>query len=120
MDRAAGRLSHHPKFCIRPCSAGENSWLPGFTAPASHGILPADQNFLGGVMGVQYKWIGMGLLLALAAGNAAAADANPEDGKITDGSYNDPYFGLNFPLPEGYGPGLDPAPPSITGYYVSN
>jgi hypothetical protein len=71
-------------------------------------------------MGVQTKWIGMGLVLALAAGHAVAADANPEDGKITDGVYNNAYFGLHLPLPAGYGPGLDPAPPSINGYYVLN
>jgi hypothetical protein len=71
-------------------------------------------------MGVRHKWIGVGFVLALVAGTAAAADANPEGGIITDGIYSNSYFGLNFPLPDGYGPGLDPAPPSITGYYVLN
>jgi hypothetical protein len=71
-------------------------------------------------MKVQYERIGMALLLAVAVGNAAAAEINPEDGKIVAGVYNNPYFGLTFPLPAGYGQGLDPAPPSINGYYVLN
>ncbi|MEA2754199.1 MAG: hypothetical protein QOJ54_488, partial [Aliidongia sp.] len=69
-------------------------------------------------MGVRNNWIGMALLLAFASGSATAADANPEDGKLVDGVYSNPYFGLTFPLPEGYGPGLEPAKPAINGFYV--
>jgi hypothetical protein len=76
--------------------------------------------FLGGVMGVRNWWIGMAVLVALVAGKATAAEANPEDGKVVGGTYSNPYFKLTYPLPAGYGEGLDPAPPSIHGYYVLN
>jgi hypothetical protein len=71
---------------------------------------------------VRNKWVGMALLLALANKHAAAAEiiANPEDGTLTAGVYSNPYFGLTFPLPEGYGPGLDPAKPGGNGFYVLN
>jgi len=64
----------------------------------------------------------MALLLALASRGAAAADtnANPEDGTLADGVYSNPYFGLKFPLPDEYGPGLAPTKPSIYGFYVLN
>jgi hypothetical protein len=71
-------------------------------------------------MNIRCKWPRMAWLLVLAAGTAAAAEANPEDGKIVAGVYSNPYFGLTFPLPAGYGRGLDPAPPSGSGYYVLN
>jgi hypothetical protein len=71
-------------------------------------------------MGVRNKWVGMALLLALASRGVAAADSNvnPEDGTLADGVYSNRYFGLTFPLPDEYGPGLDPPRPSINGSYV--
>jgi hypothetical protein len=69
-------------------------------------------------MGVRNNCAGMALLLALAAGPVAAAEANPEDGKLNEGSYQNPYFGLTIPLPTGWSEGLDPAGPSYDGYYV--
>jgi hypothetical protein len=73
-------------------------------------------------MGVRKKWVGMALLLALASTGATAADinVNPEDGTLADGVYSNRYFGLTFPLPDEYGPGFDPARPSISGFYVLN
>lgn len=58
------------------------------------------------------------LILTLAAGAARAEDADPETGKIVDGTYQNSYFGLTLPLPPGYGAGLEPARPSNNGYYV--
>jgi|HubBroStandDraft_1064217.scaffolds.fasta_scaffold00009_16 hypothetical protein len=71
-------------------------------------------------MNIRNLWIGSAMLLLLAAGGAAAADADPEDGKISDGAYRNPYFGLTYPLPPGWSAGLDPARPSNNGYYVLN
>jgi hypothetical protein len=62
----------------------------------------------------------MVILVALVAVKAVAAEANPEDGKVTGSTYSNPYFKLTYPLPAGYGEGLDPPPPSIHGYYVLN
>jgi|HubBroStandDraft_1064217.scaffolds.fasta_scaffold00152_14 hypothetical protein len=69
-------------------------------------------------MNIDYKWIAGLLLFTVATGPAVAADADPGAGKITDGVYSNPYFGISIPLPEGYVAGFDPAPPSGTGYYV--
>jgi|SRR5580658_744574 hypothetical protein len=65
-------------------------------------------------------WVGLLLLLALAAGTAGAAELDPEDGKITAGTYRNPYFGLIYPLAPGWAEGPEPAPPSSDGYYVLN
>jgi hypothetical protein len=62
----------------------------------------------------------MAALLLLATGTAFAADVNPEDGTVANGAYSNPYFGLTYPLPSGYGEGLAPPAPSIHGYYVLN
>jgi hypothetical protein len=43
---------------------------------------------------------------------------NPGDAKIVDGSYTNQYFGLTYPLPQGWTAG-EPGPnPSQSGYYV--
>jgi hypothetical protein len=65
-----------------------------------------------------------GLLVAalLFSGAAAAAsgtgDADPEDGSVRDGAYENQYFGFEFPLPSGWTKGLDGPRPSERGYYV--
>lgn len=43
---------------------------------------------------------------------------NPEDGKIADASYTNQYFGLTYPLPQGWTGGEAGPGPSQTGYYV--
>lgn len=49
---------------------------------------------------------------------ADSESANPEQGKVIDGSYDNGYFGLRYTLPAGWQSGLQPAPPSAGGYYV--
>jgi hypothetical protein len=73
-------------------------------------------------MGIRNRGIGLAALLLLIAGSvsAAADGVNPEDGAIANGTYSNPYFGLTYPLPSGYGEGLAPPAPSIHGYYVLN
>lgn len=51
-----------------------------------------------------------------ALGQSATAD--PEAGEFADGIYASPYFGLRYPLPEGWAAGPQPPPPSHAGYYV--
>jgi hypothetical protein len=46
------------------------------------------------------------------------ATADPEGGEFRNSIYTSPYFGLRYPLPEGWSPGPQPPPPSYTGYYV--
>jgi hypothetical protein len=55
-----------------------------------------------------------------AAGVEEGRYANPEEGRLADNLYRNPYFGLAYPLPAGWGEGLSGAPPSDTGYYVLN
>jgi hypothetical protein len=43
---------------------------------------------------------------------------NPEDGRVTNGSYTSGYFGLSYPLPQGWTEGLTGPDPSHSGYYV--
>jgi hypothetical protein len=43
---------------------------------------------------------------------------NPEDGSVTDGIYTSGYFGLSYPLPQGWTEGLAGPDPSHSGYYV--
>jgi hypothetical protein len=42
----------------------------------------------------------------------------PEGGKVTTGSYENPYFGLTLPLPAGWMQKYEGPPPSDSGYYV--
>lgn len=47
-----------------------------------------------------------------------AAMPNPEDGKVANGVYTNDYFGLSYPLPEGWAEGLAGPDPSHSGYYA--
>lgn len=62
----------------------------------------------------------VGVLLAIEPSAIAAdpADFDPEQGAVVDGAYLNPYFGMRYPLPEGWKPGPQPARPSYGGYYV--
>jgi hypothetical protein len=51
-------------------------------------------------------------------GTVAAAMPNPEDGKFANGVYTNGYFGLSYPLPEGWAEGLAGPEPSHSGYYA--
>jgi hypothetical protein len=44
--------------------------------------------------------------------------SNPEDGKVTHGSYANKYFGLSYRLPQGWTAGETGPDPSQSGYYV--
>jgi hypothetical protein len=58
---------------------------------------------------------------AMAAQPVRAANfqsENPVQGKVVDGTYVNTYFGLRYTLPTGWQAGLQPAPPSVGGYYV--
>jgi hypothetical protein len=43
---------------------------------------------------------------------------DPEDGKVTGGSYTNAYFDLSYPLPPEWTEGLAGPGPSLSGYYV--
>jgi hypothetical protein len=43
---------------------------------------------------------------------------NPEDAKVANGSYANEYFGLTYPLPQGWKAGDSGPGPSQSGYYV--
>jgi len=43
---------------------------------------------------------------------------NPEDGKVTSGAYTNRYFGLSYPLPQGWAEAVAGPDPSHSGYYV--
>jgi len=49
---------------------------------------------------------------------APTSDADPEDGAVRDGVYENAYFGLSLPLAQGWVKGLDGPLPSTRGYYV--
>jgi hypothetical protein len=51
-------------------------------------------------------------------GTVAAAIPNPEDGKVANGVYTNDYFGLSYPLPQGWAEGLAGPEPSHLGYYA--
>jgi hypothetical protein len=51
-------------------------------------------------------------------GTVTAAMPNPEDGKVANGAYTNDYFGLSYPLPEGWAEGLAGPEPSHLGYYA--
>ena len=61
----------------------------------------------------------LALLLILTAARAQVApeDPNPEDGKVQKGAYDNPYFGLHYPLPAGWSEDLKGPVPSISAYY---
>jgi hypothetical protein len=44
--------------------------------------------------------------------------ANPEDGRVADGSYTNEYFRMAYRLPPGWSKDLDGPPSSYSGYYV--
>jgi hypothetical protein len=44
--------------------------------------------------------------------------ANPEDGKVIDGTFVSDYFNLSYRLPDGWTEGVAGPPPSLSGYYV--
>ncbi len=61
------------------------------------------------------------LVVAAAARMAAAEDAgsfDPAQGAVVGGVYVNAYFGLRYPLPEGWSAGPKPPAPSYAGYYV--
>ena len=43
---------------------------------------------------------------------------NPEDGKVANATYANAYFGLSYPLPQGWAEGEVGPDPSHSGYYV--
>src|SRR5262245_37571623 len=47
-----------------------------------------------------------------------SANPNPQDGKVAGGVYNNAYFALSYPLPQGFSEGLAGPDPSDSGYYV--
>ena len=51
-------------------------------------------------------------------GTEAFFKINPDDAKIVDGSYTNQYFGLTYPLPQGWTAGEPGPDPSQSGYYV--
>jgi len=51
-------------------------------------------------------------------GTMRPAMPNPEDGKVANGVYTNDYFGLSYPLPEGWAEGLAGPEPSQLGYYA--
>ena len=51
-------------------------------------------------------------------GAGTSQRANPEDTKIRNGVFTSPYFGLSYPLPQGWTEGLAGPDPSYSGYYV--
>jgi hypothetical protein len=51
-------------------------------------------------------------------GAVTSQTSNPEDGKVTNGTYSNGYFGLSYPLPQGWTEGLAGPDPSHSGNYV--
>jgi hypothetical protein len=51
-------------------------------------------------------------------GRGHFASTDPEDGEFANNIYISSYFGLRYPLADGWSPGLQPPPPSFAGYYV--
>jgi hypothetical protein len=60
-------------------------------------------------------WYGSSLLPHAAVPSAMPS---PEVGAVANGRYNNRYFDLSYPLPEGWSEGLAGPEPSETGYYV--
>jgi hypothetical protein len=62
--------------------------------------------------------LGSVLFLACSARSGSTAKyPEPEDGAVTNGVFQDEYFGLRYPLPEGWTEDLEGPKPSATGYY---
>jgi hypothetical protein len=55
---------------------------------------------------------------SLPHGAVPVAIPSPEGGAVASGRYNNRYFDLSYPLPEGWTEGLAGPEPSQTGYYV--
>ncbi|SRR5579883_23795 len=58
------------------------------------------------------------VMMAHASAAPSSAIVDPEAGSIENGAYVNPYFGLSFPLPPNWSPGLPGPKPSESGYYV--
>jgi hypothetical protein len=43
---------------------------------------------------------------------------NPDDGKVTDGTFSNTYFNFSYRLPQGWTEGIPGPGPSVSGYYV--
>lgn len=61
-----------------------------------------------------------GVILVKGAWSSASDSVTPlpEGGSITEATYNNPYFGLSFPLPSDWHEEFKGPPPSDSGYYV--
>ncbi len=67
------------------------------------------------------SWLGWRYgAVILTYGTVASPMPVPEDGKVLGGIYVNDYFGLSYPLPEGWTEGLAGPEPSDAGYYVLN
>lgn len=60
---------------------------------------------------------GIVLLACAAKGDVAAKYAEPEDGAVKNGVFEDDYFGLRYPLPSGWVEDLKGPEASASGYY---
>jgi hypothetical protein len=70
---------------------------------------------LAGSLAIVLAWRYGETLLPFAVTSAAP---DPQDGKVAGGAYTNAYFGLSYPLPEGFAEGLAGPDPSHSGYYV--
>jgi hypothetical protein len=70
---------------------------------------------LAGSLAVVLAWRYGETLLPFAV---TSATPDPQDGKVAGGAYTNAYFGLSYPLPEGFAEGLAGPDPSHSGYYV--
>jgi hypothetical protein len=60
---------------------------------------------------------GLLLIASAAKSDSVAKYPVPEDGVVANGVFQDDYFGLRYPLPEGWAEDLKGPEPSATGYY---
>jgi hypothetical protein len=60
---------------------------------------------------------GIMLLACAAKGDVAVKYAEPEDGVVKNGVFEDDYFGMRYPLPTGWVEDLKGPEPSASGYY---
>src|SRR5436190_22077 len=56
--------------------------------------------------------------LTICCAMADPAPADPEFGRVADGSYTNDYFGISYPLPPDWSQDLEGPIPSHFGYYV--
>jgi hypothetical protein len=68
---------------------------------------------LAGSLAIVLAWRYGETLLPFAVTSAAP---DPQDGKVAGGAYTNAYFGLSYPLPEGFAEGLAGPDPSHSGY----